>query len=159
MIGKKIGANCGEADPVNFDQAADITGDNGDFFFPLVRGRSTVQSCPAAPAFQGLSGEIGRDSVPLCPSATPECAADACNIGAAPGGTVYIAARDILDIAAGATQLAITLKWAGKGLADAWEHDIDPPRARLVALRTLQRAQADLVALIAELDGLEVRHG
>ena len=64
------------------------------------------------------------------------------------------AARDILDIATGTEHLALTLKWAGKGLADAWEHDIDPPRARLVALRTLRRAHADLATLIADLEGL-----
>jgi hypothetical protein len=117
---------------------------------PLVRGRSSVRSRPAAPFFQRLSNGFGRDKHLECTSETPAAPADPCKIrGASP-------ARDILDIAAGAEQLALTLKWAGKGLSDAWEHDIDPPRARVVALRTLQRAQADLTMLIADLDGLEI---
>lgn len=117
---------------------------------PLVRERSSVRSRPAAPIFQSVSNDFGRDKHRECTPETPEAPTETCKIRGAG------AARDILDIASGATQLAITLKWAGKGLSDAWEHDIDPPRARLVALRTLQRAHEDLGALIADLDGLVV---
>jgi hypothetical protein len=122
--------------------------DTMDSTATLVRGRSTVQSCPAAPSFQALSGELGRDRDSANTVETPKASPETCKIRGA--------ARDILDVAAGAEQLAITLKWAGKGLSDAWEHDIDPPRAQLVALRTLQRAHADLGTLIADLEGLGV---
>lgn len=114
----------------------------------LVRGRPGVRNPAAAPTFQALSREIGRDRHSANTAEAPPALPDPCKIR---GGTPV---RDILDVAAGAAQLAVTLKWAGKGLADAWEHDIDPPRARVVALRTLQRAQADLVLLIADLEGL-----
>ena len=109
----------------------------------LVRGRSSVRSRPAAPISQALSLAFGRDKDSAAPAEHPAARLEPCKIrGASP-------ARDVLDVAAGAEHLALTLKWAGKGLSDAWEHDIDAPRARLVALRTLQRAHVDLGTLIA----------
>lgn len=59
--------------------------------------------------------------------------------------------QDLLDIASGAQEIAITLRWAGRGLADAWEREEELERSRRVALGTLRQAQADLAALIGEL--------
>lgn len=68
-------------------------------------------------------------------------------------------ARDILDFGTAAQEIAITLRFAGKGLSDAWEHDIDTPRAQLIALKTLRLAHEDLGSLIAELDSFVAEGG
>ncbi len=47
---------------------------------PLVRGRSTVQSCPAAPIFQWVSRRGGPRKTPKRQEQIAKCAGDSCKI-------------------------------------------------------------------------------
>ena len=60
-------------------------------------------------------------------------------------------ARDLLDIAGEIGEIALTLKWVGRGLGNAYLEAADDATSRRTAWATLQQASADLALLIAEL--------
>ena len=90
-----------------------------DYSTPLVRERSTVQSCPAAPIFQRLNNGFGRDKHPECTAETPVAPLETCKIRGAPATEAAILR--------GSTKLAlVTLQTAQRCLTNsAKQHLVD----------------------------------